>query len=131
LEAVRKLKPDVVDGSIYNLLARYRGTFLLQTDDGWKLGDPESAAVIYNGAAWGPPRVFQKYELAAHRREIILHLLKLHPGGLMTMQIVNLLEGSNHCKAPINKYLLKADMEILQKARRVKRISNSRKWELA
>ncbi len=75
--------------------------------------------------------MFMKQELAARRREAVLHILKLFPSGLQNLQIVEQLETCAWLKTPLNKDLMKADIEELKKAGRVKRVGNTNKWALA
>ena len=75
------LLPNVPRGSISNIGTRLFGDLIEKTDDGWKLLKPERAGIIQDGMLWGPPVIFGKEELAAQRRDAILHVLKLFPSG--------------------------------------------------
>ena len=125
---IRKVKPDAVTGTIYNILARVKDELLDETGEGWKLRRPENAPLFHGDAAWGPKEAFVKSDLAAHRREVILHILRANQGGLLQMQIVRQLESPDMCRAPVNKDLIKADMEVLRERGLVRRIGNSRLW---
>ncbi len=129
--AITRILPSVHRGSIANIGARLEGKVINRTDDGWTLIDTAKAGVLHAGMLWGPPEIFQKTELAAHRREAILHLLAAQPSGLQIVQIVEQLLGCPWVHAPVNKDLLKADMEELRKDGKVRRVGNSKKWELA
>jgi hypothetical protein len=96
----------------------------------WILLKKEAAAIIHEGNVWGPPRVFQMQELAAHRRDAIVHLLRQNPVGLQQMQISAMLKQGDQLSSeiPSNKDLIKADMEAMNGAR-VRRVGNSKKWE--
>ena len=74
--------------------------------------------------------MFNKQELAAHRRVGVLHLLRLHPAGLQTTQILEQLRNCAWLHAPVNKELIQADMEFLEGQKKVRRRGNSKKWEL-
>jgi hypothetical protein len=104
---------------------------IAKKDDGWLLCGNQPVPVLNGKYVWAPAESLQKYELAAHRRELILHILAVFKVGLQTLQIVEMLSRMDQCKAPVNKDLVKADMEILQDAKKVKRAGNSKKWVLA
>ena len=127
---VTELLPTVPRGSIANVGTRLEGKLIERTPDGWKLLNPAKAGIIRDGLLWGPPAIFSKQELAAHRRDAILHVLKHYPSGLQTVQIVEQLHNCSWVQAPINKDLLKADLEVLDTAKKVKRRGNTKKWEI-
>jgi hypothetical protein len=123
---------EVNDGSIANIGTRLEGAHVIErTDDGWALVDRSRAPLLNGPYAWGAPDVFMKQELAARRREAILHVLRMFPAGLMNMQIVERLESCTWLKTPLAKDLIKMDMEDLQRAEKVKRVGNTKKWVLA
>jgi hypothetical protein len=122
--------PTVSSGSISNIGTRLNGKSIQRQDDGWVIVDPSKAGIIKDGFLWGPPSIFEKHELAAHRRDAILHLLKHYNAGLQAVQIVEQLHNCHWIQAPINKDLLKADLEVLQQAGKIRRRGNSKKWEL-
>jgi hypothetical protein len=128
---VTEILSGVRGGSIANIGNRLEGKVIKRTKDGWTLIAAEKAGVLHNGYLWGPPAIFEKTELAAHRREAILHLLGCQPAGLQITQLVEQLHGCSWVHAPINKDLLKADMEVLKKADKARRRGSSKKWELA
>lgn len=128
---VTEILSETLGGSIANIGSRLEGKLIRRTHDGWTLINPEKAGVLHNGLLWGPMEVFGKAELAAHRREAIMHLLDAFPGGLQIVQITDQLRGCSWVHAPTNKDLVKADMEILAKAGKVRRRGNSKKWEIA
>jgi hypothetical protein len=127
VDRVIKLLPNVTIGSIGNIGTRLEGKILERTPDGWRLLDHTSAGVLKDGFLWGPQTIFSKQELAAHRRDAILHVLAHHKTGLQTVQIVEELNNCSWVKAPINKDLLKADLEILRSKGKIKR-GSSKKW---
>jgi hypothetical protein len=131
VSAVQAVLPDVRSGSVANIGSRLHGTLLRRTNDGWTLEKPESAGVIADGFLWGPPTIFGKQELAAHRRDAIRHILSSFPAGLQTSQIIEELKKcASWVRAPINKELVQDDMEILGETGKVRRRGNSKKWEL-
>ena len=130
-ERVVAILPAVPYGTVANVGSRLNDKEIQRTEDGWKLLHPENAGVIYQGNFWGPPAIFDKFELAAHRRNAILHLLRHFRTGLQTVQILGELQKCNSwVRAPINKDLLKEDMEFLQDKGKVRRRGNSKKWEV-
>lgn len=131
LDMVGKILHDVSSGSVYNLGFRLEkeGT-LLKSDQGWTLAKPELAPLLEDDLLWGPRTVFAKQDIAAHRREAIIHILGMDRSGLQIVQLVERLLGCPWVKAPVNKDLLKADMQILEKEGLVRRRGNSGKWEV-
>jgi len=126
LSAFRKgLNP----GSIFNIAARLPGV-IERSDNGWKLKDPSFAPILHEDHVWGPASVFGKYELAAHRRLLIRHILAANQSGLQIMQIASQLTQCGQCHAPVTKELVKADVDSMQKEGRVRHRGNSKKWEL-
>lgn len=130
VELVAQLDPYTTKGVIHNIGTRLDGKSINRSEEGWTLIDPAKAGVLTDGYIWGPKEIFEKQELAAHRREAILLLLKAFPGGLQTVQILDVLRGTSWVHAPATKDLIKGDMELLEANNKVRRISNSRKWGL-
>jgi hypothetical protein len=93
-----------------------------------------NAPVHCQGHLWGGLDVFEKQEVATHRRMAITHVLEQFPTGLQIVQIVQIMDENcpwfNH-DIPCNKDLLKDDMEELAAQQKVKRQGNSGKWILA
>ena len=128
---VIEILPNVPRGSVNNIGTRLSGKQIDRTDEGWRLISQDSAAVRHEGYLWGPREIFHKTELAVHRRHAILHLLGLFPGGLQLRQIVEQLRRCTWVHAPVNKDLLKADLEILEQERKIRKVGGSGKWEIA
>ena len=95
---------------------------------GWRLLDPTSAAVLHEGHLWGLPSLFEKQEIAAHRRDSLLHLLRTCEDGLQIVQATKMLRACEWMKAPATKDLLKVDTQLLQEQGLIRRVSNSKKW---
>jgi hypothetical protein len=129
-ESVLNILPNATAGSVANMGTRLQGTAIDRTGEGWKLLDKGVAGVITDDRLWGPVSAFSIQDLAAHRRESILHILKGYPTGLQTVQIVEQLKKCSWVQAPVNKDLLKADMEVLQEKGKVRHRGNSKKWEV-
>ena len=89
IERVTAVLPNVLRGSINNIGSRLAASKLRnRTPEGWSLAKTESAGILHEGYLWGPREIFQKTELAAHRRDAILHVLMNFDTGLQTRQIV-------------------------------------------
>lgn len=130
-DRVMDVLPDVLRGSISNIGTRLDGKLIRRTKEGWELLKPEAAGVLHKGFLWGPPSAFSKSELAAQRREALLHLLQLFESGLQIVQIVEQLKRCPWVVAPINKDLVKEDIGVLSGQQKIRRRGNSNKWELA
>lgn len=135
VERVTKFKPDLNSGSVSNIGTRLGKTKSIERgDDGWKLIDKSAAPILTTGRevyAWGPTSIFQKQDLAQHRRVLIEHLLKASPKGLMNLQIVEQLSEADYCRAPATKDLVKGDLLAMSEQGKVKRVGNTRKYRLA
>ena len=94
-------------------LIRLDGDVIKRAEDGWSLLKPERAAILHRDLLWGSPGIFSKQELAAHRREAVLHIIGCFPAGLQTSQIIEQLRGCRWVQAPISKELVQDDMELL------------------
>lgn len=132
VQQVQAIRPELSTGGVYNT-AKYlvNADLLDRTDEGWALkGNP--AVPILNGKyLWAPPDILQKQEVAAHRREAILHILKVFKTGLQILQIVEMLKRMTQCRAPVSKDLVKVDMEVMQDEKKVRKAGSSKKWVLA
>jgi hypothetical protein len=130
IEKVTAILPNVLRGSINNIGSRLAESRLIdRTEEGWTLAKPESAGIIHEGNLWGPREIFQKSELAAHRRDAIIHVLSNFDSGLQVRQLVEQLSRCSWVHAPVNKDLVKVDLEILAELGKVRRRGNSKKWE--
>jgi hypothetical protein len=126
---VNEIRPEISGGSIANIGSRLNGQKLRREEGVWRLIRPEDGAVIYHGRLWGPHSIFDKYEVASHRREALMYLLKHFQGGLQALQIVEQLQNLPWVHAPINKDLVKEDLNALAEDRLIRRRGNTRKWE--
>ncbi len=129
VDLVTSLNSKIPKGSINNIGTRLDGKQIRRREEGWSIIHPNNAPLYHGGFLWGPRSVFDKQELAAHRREAILHILGCFPSGLQIVQMVEQLRGCHWMQAPASKDLVKGDMEILEAYNKVRKISNSRKWE--
>ncbi|XYI02922.1 hypothetical protein ACMHYB_25480 [Sorangium sp. So ce1128] len=132
-EALGQMGATVSRGTIGNVGTRLFGSLIERRDDGWVLVEGAPAPILFDGFAWGPPSLFEATELASHRRMGIVHLLRVQPDGMQMMQIANALaESCPWNKAPVNKDLVKADLEALDELGRAKRMAgHSGKWRAA
>jgi len=129
VDNVIRFLPNVRGGSVANIGSRLQDKLINRTPDGWAIIDSAKAGILHGGMIWGPPDIFEKTEVAAHRREAILHLLACQPSGLQITQLVEQLSGCSWVHAPVSKDLLKADMDVLKQGDLVRRRGNSKKWE--
>ena len=128
--SVMDILPDVHRGTIANLGNRLDGDIIERSKEGWKLIKPEKAGLISDGLFWGPSEIFTKQELAAHRRDAIMHILGYFDSGLQTSQIIEQLRKCPWVQAPVNKELVQDDIEILQSEEKIRRRGASNKWEI-
>ena len=131
-DRVMELLPNSTSGSVANAGTRLStDEVIARSEDGWKLVKPEKAAIMQDGLLWGPIGIFAQQDIAAYRRDAILHVLKHFPKGLQVVQIVEQLRSCQWLHTAANKDILKLDMQVLMVARKVRRTGNPRKWQLA
>jgi hypothetical protein len=118
---VARYKSDAADGSIDNIGTRLNGTHILREDGTWRAANPSEPPILHEDHAWGPIDAFEMTDVAYHRREALVHVLKVQPDGLQPMQLVRTLEQCEWLHTPINKDLIKLDLEVLTGAGRVKK----------
>jgi hypothetical protein len=132
VEFVSAILPDVVQGTIQNIGTRLSTDKTITRDDGyWVLLKSDAAGLVVGDRYWAPASILMKQEMAAHRREAIIHILQTFKSGLQTVQIVERLREFVWVKAPVNKDLLKGDMDVLVGEGKVRHSGNSKKWVLA
>lgn len=124
---VKRFLPKTSEGTLYNIGSQLDGTVIKRTDNGWSLIGAVTAPVLSDNHIWGPPSVFQKQDLASHRREAIVHLLTMHPNGLRVVPILKMLGDASWMKAPISKDLLKEDFKVLERERQARQLG-SKNW---
>ena len=120
-------------GTISNAAVRLETQQIIRRDDdgAWLIAKPDQAGVILEEHMWGPQSIFTAQELAAHRREAVLQILGKWPGGLQMVQLTEHLRQLEWLRAPVNKDLVKADLDRLQGENRVRRaLGHSKKWVL-
>jgi hypothetical protein len=122
---------DVPAGTVYNAGPRLeRKGLITRSDDGWQLVKKDAAGLIHKGFFWGALNSFGKSELAAQRREALLHVLGFHPTGLQIVQILQQLKRCSWVAAPVNKDLIKEDIQVLSDLGKVERQGNTKNWKL-
>lgn len=130
VNSVQMIRPEISRGSIYNLGKRLDGAMIKRVPEGWILLNHDNAPIIQGDLVWGHPEMFTPHELAAHRRDAILHILGIYPSGQQTSQLIDLLQNCSWLQAPVNKELVQDDVELLSKDGKIKRRGASKKWEL-
>lgn len=132
IERIQQLQPAINRGTINNVGTRLdKDGVIGRSEEGWWLANEDAAPVLFQDHLWGPAGVFGKTELAAHRREAIVHLLGMIPGGLQMSQVLEQLKTCAWMKAPLAKELVQDDIELLAQQGKLRRRGNSRKWELS
>jgi hypothetical protein len=131
IDRVTAILPEVPAGTVYNVGPRLEKQQVIRRgDEGWELLKPECAGLVHKGYMWGPPSAFGKMELAAQRRDALLHVLGFHPTGLQIVQILEQLKRCSWVVAPINKDLVKEDIGVLDELGKVRRRGNTKNWEI-
>ncbi len=130
VDAMRDCGTNASPGTVVNLGAVLEAERIIErTEAGWTLIDVSRAPVLHEGFVWGPPDAFNVYDLAHHRREAVMHVLRLHDEGLQMMQLVRKLELCvKWLHAPVSKHLAKQDIEALVTEGRIRRVGNTNKW---
>lgn len=130
VEKVQEVQPEVPSGSVANIGTRLsEGNTILRTQRGWELMSHEDAPVLFDGYLWAPASAFGAQEMAAFRREAILHLLGLTRVGLHATQLEEQLRHTDWLHAPVSKDLVKMDLKALAAEKKIRRRGNTRKWE--
>ena len=132
VERLSEVRPDLASGSVYNCGPKFVNSGLITKVEGnWVLQRPDDCPMLRGDLLWGPPEVFQKQDLALHRRKLIEKILVEFKGGLQVLQIVEQLKKTPTASGfPCSKDLVKADMASMQESRLVKKAGNSKKWVL-
>jgi hypothetical protein len=87
-----------------------------KTTDGWRLINSSNAPLILDDFLWGPPSAFLRTEIAVHRREAVVHILRHFPAGLLAAEIEYQLRSCRWVHAPVSGDGMKADIEALLSA---------------
>ena len=132
IRRVAERLPDVSEGSIANIGTRLSTEKIIRRrEDGWTLRDPDYAGIIDDEFLWAPADKLTRPELAAHRRDSIVHILRHFATGLEPVQIVGELNKCDWVRAPVSKDLLKADIPVLASAGKIRRRGNTHKYEVS
>lgn len=131
IDEMTRLGFEVNGGSVANIGTKLDSqNKITRTEDGWALRGAQATPLLDGREhAWGPAEVFTRQEVAAHRRLLVLHILRAHPSGLLQSQILSIMEGCEWVHAPFNKDLIKGDIEAMADERRVRRVGPTAKWE--
>lgn len=133
-EVIRRVQdhlPDVPKGSIANIGTRLdEGNLIARSSTGWELIAPEEAGIILDEYLWAPASILSPQELAAYRREVVLHLLSMTQVGSAATQIEEQLRNCDWLEVDVNKDLVKSDLKHLASTKKIRRRGNTRKWEL-
>jgi hypothetical protein len=123
---------SVVSGTIANIGTRLEAAGQISRVDGlWSLTDKSFPQVVHDGYAWGPVESFDKSEVAAHRRILIIHVLGSHSDGQQIVQLTRALQTCDWVRAPLSKDLVKMDLKQLQAEGKVRKGGgHSGKWEV-
>lgn len=130
-DKVRALGVGTSEGSIANIATKLVAAGTIERSaSGLRLASAALTAKIVGGRLWGPAEVFQDSDVAAHRREAVLAYLQTY-GKLSRAQIITLLQQSDWVNAPINMYLVKADLQALQAKKLARRAKSDdpRNWD--
>lgn len=125
---VKKLRGKAPEGSVFNVGSRLEGDLINKKKGDWSLIDQDRAPVFEGKRAWGPKEVFSVHDLAAHRRDMIVRILRDKPSGLTLMQLVDALSEDEECVAPVGKDILHADTQAMAKDYVIKR--QNKMWKI-
>jgi hypothetical protein len=127
---VANYAPDSVQGTVFNMLTRNQTRGLVEeTREGWKLIREEDGGILDGDYIWAHPKNLMQSDLALHRREAILLILRQHPNQT-AMQITRSLQSWDWVQAPASKDLIKADLSVLETRGLIKRREDTRGWEI-
>ena len=134
---VQEFKKNVNKGTIANIGTRlFRERLIQRTEKGWTLSHAKASSLVIDGdVIWGEPKDFQPEELAAFRRNMILHVMRSFSDGVQVAQLAKILNPKTHCPwfnptIPVNKFLITADLKALAKENLVTMIPETKKWGL-
>lgn len=123
-----------IPGTIANIgtrLATSKPPEIEREGGSWGLLSATKCPILHERYLWGPIEVFEKYDTAAHRRLLIIHVLNAHSDGLQIIQLTRALEGCAWFdkRIPMTKDLIKDDLHVLQESNKVRRLAGySGKW---
>jgi hypothetical protein len=122
--------PETPPESIYNILRKREHDGLLKYDsNGWTLVRRRTSISLFKNFVWGPATELESIDLAAHRREATLHILHKYPG-LRAIQITKCLLEWRWVKAPVTKFLVPYDLEILARQGFTQKPLGGKEWFL-
>jgi hypothetical protein len=129
IEAVHRLGVEASEGTVANIGTRLHNLGqIVRSELGWKAQALGEVPVLYKGNAWGAPGTFDKTEVASYRRACLLHVFALSSDGLQPMQLLKTMETCDWFKVPLNKDILKLDLENMIEDGAIKRIGATGKY---
>ena len=110
---------EVVVGTVYNAVQRMTTNDVLSRNEDGAVTIKQMERVT----------AFQMAELAAHRREAEIFILRKH-GPLQQMQVLAKLKEADllNVQIPLNKDLIKGDFQSLD-GKRIRKVGSAKKWE--
>jgi hypothetical protein len=121
----------VNDGSLANIGTRLSERHQIhRVDEGWLLVDESTAPILNGRYAWGDAAVFAVHELAARRREAVLHLLRVTGRAMKQNEIAAALRGCSWLKTPVSKDLIKMDIGALVESGQVVKLEDEKGWAI-
>ena len=131
LEQVARLRSSAKKHSLQLLARRLAPGVIERSTAGWRLVQPLSAPVIFDGFLWGPSSAFTRAEIAEYRREAMVHLLQHFRAGLRTTELAQYLLTGGWVAAPVTRNALEADLEALVAVGAVQPGEQARTWQIA
>jgi hypothetical protein len=128
-DRVSSIRPGISQGVINNIGTRLDKSLIARSGAGWQLIKRERAPVLHGGLICGPPAIFSLREIAAHRRYVVLLLLRQVEGGLTIPQLTHVLKNSASVHAPVEKSLIEDDIQALTSAGLIRR-RDSNRWTI-
>jgi hypothetical protein len=118
---LHELGVKVTEGAVANIGTRLDEDGIIKRDaEGWRLASGTSATQMIDGRLHGPVEAFEPADIANHRREAELaYLAEYSP--ISRSQLISLLQRSDWVMAPVNVFLVKADLQRLEAKKLIRR----------
>jgi hypothetical protein len=124
---VGSIRLGISQGVINNIGTRLDGSVIARSEAGWQLIKYERAPTLRGDRICGPFAIFTPREIAAHRRDVILLLLREVEDGLTIRQLIHILKNSNFVHPSVGRHLIEDDVQALSHAGLIGR-RDSHKW---
>jgi hypothetical protein len=122
---------EVVVGTVYNAVQRMivNGVLDRSGDGTIIIKQMERVPMLYEHHIWGAVTAFQMTELAAHRRDAEVYILRKY-GPLQQMQLLERIKEADLLNpgVPLNKDLIKGDFNFMN-GTRIRKVGSAKKWE--